>query len=219
MQDLIKQEQFEIELLDKLNSGRLLSPLLFTGGTMLRLCYGLNRFSVDLDFWFIKKVDIKKYFRNCREFLSKEYTVRDAADKHYTLLFEISSKNYPSKLKIEMRKEIRKIPFDESIAFSKYSDKQVLLKTVRLTDFMGFKLEAFLARKEIRDCFDLEFLLKRGIELNAPPEKLKAALKELDSLTVKDYSLKLNSLLDAKERKYYRENNFKLLRIAITSKS
>jgi predicted nucleotidyltransferase component of viral defense system len=51
MQDLIKQEQFEIEVLDRLKSGRFLDNLIFTGGTMLRLCYGLNRFSVDLDFW------------------------------------------------------------------------------------------------------------------------------------------------------------------------
>ncbi|MCX7991875.1 MAG: nucleotidyl transferase AbiEii/AbiGii toxin family protein, partial [Proteobacteria bacterium] len=49
MQDLVKQEHFEIEVLDRLKSGKLLDSLIFTGGTMLRLCYGLNRFSVDLD--------------------------------------------------------------------------------------------------------------------------------------------------------------------------
>ncbi len=51
MQDLIQHEQFELEVLDRLNSGRLLTNLIFGGGTMLRLCHGLDRYSVDLDFW------------------------------------------------------------------------------------------------------------------------------------------------------------------------
>ncbi|MCS7164428.1 MAG: nucleotidyl transferase AbiEii/AbiGii toxin family protein [Thermodesulfovibrio sp.] len=50
MQDSVKQEQFEIEVLDRLKSGKFLDSLIFTGGTMLRLCYGLNRFSFGLDF-------------------------------------------------------------------------------------------------------------------------------------------------------------------------
>lgn len=50
MQDLIMQERFEMEVLDKLNSSKILPKLVFTGGTMLRLCHGLNRYSADLDF-------------------------------------------------------------------------------------------------------------------------------------------------------------------------
>jgi len=50
MQDLIMQERFELEVLDRLNSGKFLTHIVFCGGTMLRLCHNLNRFSVDLDF-------------------------------------------------------------------------------------------------------------------------------------------------------------------------
>ena len=57
MQDLKKHEQFELAVLDKLNSGRFLNDLVFVGGTMLRLCHGLDRYSVDLDFWTIGKID------------------------------------------------------------------------------------------------------------------------------------------------------------------
>ena len=57
-----KHEIFEIEMLEKLKNNRLLEPLVFGGGTMLRLCYELKRYSVDLDFWFIKKIPIKNYF-------------------------------------------------------------------------------------------------------------------------------------------------------------
>lgn len=59
MQNLIEQERFEIEVLDRLNSGRFLRFFIFCGGTMLRLCHGLDRYSVDLDFWMIDQ-DQKK---------------------------------------------------------------------------------------------------------------------------------------------------------------
>lgn len=218
MQDLIKQEQFELEVLDKLNSKKLFTNLVFTGGTMLRLCFGLNRFSVDLDFWFIKSADKNKLFRNVKDYLAQIYTLKDSASKFHTLLFEIKSKDYPRSLKIEIRKETKKIKTETAIAYSKYSNLQVFLKVVSLKDMMDAKIEAFLRRKEIRDAFDMEFLLKRGIALDAPAEKLKNVLPGLDSLGSKDYSVKLNSLLEASQRVYYTKENFKVLKSAINEK-
>ena len=61
MQDLIKQEQFELEVLDRLQSGRFLDRLVFGGSTMLRLCFGLDRYSVDLDFWLLPVASGKRY--------------------------------------------------------------------------------------------------------------------------------------------------------------
>ena len=55
--DIFKQHEiFEIEVLDRMKSARMLDPLVFGGETMLRLCHDLNRYSVDLDFWFLKKI-------------------------------------------------------------------------------------------------------------------------------------------------------------------
>ena len=61
--DIFRQHEiYEIEVLDKMNSIKALEPLVFGGGTMLRLCHELNRYSVDLDFWFIKNVAQQEYF-------------------------------------------------------------------------------------------------------------------------------------------------------------
>lgn len=211
MQDLIKQEQFEMEALDRLKSGKFLDKLVFTGGTMLRLCYGLNRFSVDLDFWLYKEINVKAYFVRLKEVLSKYYTIRDAEDKFYTLIFEIKSENYPRTLKIEIRKKAEKIRTDMSIAYSKYSNTQVLVRTLALQEVMNSKIEAFLNRKEIRDVFDIEFLLKRGIELKTTKEELQKLLEGIKTLDKKDYSVKLGSILDPEQRKYYMKENFKIL--------
>ena len=106
--DIFSQhEAFEIEILDKMNSAKVLEPLVFGGGTMLRLCHELNRYSVDLDFWFIKRTPQKKYFDNLQKAFEKDYEITDAEIKHYTLLFELRSAEYPKRLKIEIRRELK----------------------------------------------------------------------------------------------------------------
>lgn len=218
MQDLIKQEKFELEVLDKLNSKRLLNDLVFGGGTMLRLCFGLNRFSVDLDFWIIKDIDTDKLFNDLRDYLSGFYELTDSANKFYTLLFEIRSGDYPRSLKIEIRKETNKIKTEQAIAYSKYSSMQVFLKVVSLKEMMKAKISAFLERKEIRDIFDMEFLLKKGISIDAPEGILKKILKGIESFNKKDYTVKLGSLLEEEQRQYYASENFKILKSAINEK-
>lgn len=215
MRDLIKQEQFELEVLEKLNSGRFLDYLVFGGGTMLRLCYGLNRFSVDLDFWILKDIDIESFFERLNKYLSELYTLKDAMNKHFSLLFEIKSANFPRSLKVEIRKKKSKIATEQAIAYSKYSNKQVFLRVVSLKEMMSSKAEAFLRRKEIRDVFDMEFLLRRGMQPDFSVDTAGRIIKMIDSLSAKDYSVKLGSLLEEDQRNYYKSANFRLLKLAL----
>jgi predicted nucleotidyltransferase component of viral defense system len=216
MQALARQEQFEIEVLDRLKSGKFLEGMIFTGGTMLRLCYGLNRFSLDLDFWLSKKLDIEDYFNRLCEFMARYYTIKDSENKFYTMLFEVRSKDYPRSLKIEIRKKQERFRTSLAIAYSKYADIQVLVKCLSLDEVMKSKIEAFLRRKEIRDVFDIEFLVKRGVELNASEDKLRQLINAIDALKKRDYSVKLGSILETEQRKYYIKENFKLLVMKIT---
>lgn len=218
MQDLIQQEKFELEVLDRLNSKKLLTKLVFGGGTMLRLCYGLNRFSVDLDFWITENIETAKLYKDMREYLSQYYSLTDSAEKYFTLLFEIRAKEYPRSLKLEIRKERKEISIEKAIAYSKYSNQQVILPVVSLKDMMRSKIEAFIDRKEIRDAFDMEFLVRKGIELDAPKKSLEKALKILADLTNNDFKVKLGQLLEASDRKYYLAERFKTLEYKIKEK-
>ena len=215
MQHLIKQEQFEIEILDRLNSWKLLRPLIFCGGTMLRLCHGLNRYSVDLDFWLATKIDARRLFNVLKDALRHEYTLTDATNKRRTILFEVKSHRYPRRLKIEIRKESKKLGIERAIAYSRYSNTQVILSTASLKEMMDSKIEAFLSRKEIRDVFDIEFLFKKGIALPNDPNRLQAVLSTSEKLSRNDYTVKLSSLLDADQRQYYLSENFKIIKRAI----
>ena len=217
MQDLIMQERFELEVLDRLNSGKFLTQIIFGGGTMLRLCHGLDRFSVDLDFWVIKALE-PEFFENMKAYLAKHYDIRDSAEKFYTILFELRSPDYPRSLKLEIRREVKKIHMEQVIAYSKYANTQVFLKAVSLNDMMESKLEAFLDRQEIRDVFDMEFLFKRGVPLEASVDTLREALRLINVFSRRDYTVKLGSLLEKEQRKYYSVENFKILKGALVGR-
>ncbi|MFQ3675846.1 MAG: nucleotidyl transferase AbiEii/AbiGii toxin family protein [Endomicrobiia bacterium] len=207
MQDLKRQEIFEIEVLEKLKNAKLLEPLVFVGGTMLRLCHELNRYSIDLDFWLIKKINVKNYYKDLISALGKLYTITGSQIKFYTILVELKSEKYPKKLKIEIRKE-KKCSYEEKIAFSKFSNIQVILKAATLDEMMKNKINAFVDRKEIRDCFDIEFLLRRGVQLNTSSFNLKKMLEIIENFNIVDYKVKLGSILEPEMRSYYIKNKF-----------
>ena len=212
MRDLIKQEQLELEVLDRLNSGRFLNRMVFGGGTMLRLCHGLDRYSVDLDFWLMPSDDYSQWFDALRHYLEESYGIRDAAEKFYTLILELKSPGYPRSLKLEMRKNVENVTTEQAIAYSPFSTIQVFVRVITLHSMMRSKFDALLGRKEIRDAYDLEFLLKKGVKVKVKPEKVKQLLAIIEGFTVHEYSVKLGSLLEADRRPYYRTNNFRILK-------
>lgn len=208
-----QHELFEIEALDRMKSARMLSPIVFGGGSMLRLCHELPRYSIDLDFWFMKRMPQQDYFSKLFKVFEKYYEITDAQMKHSTLLLELRSKAYPRRLKIEIRRAVTLCDFQETIAFSRFATRQVALKAHTLDQTMKNKISAFLDRGEIRDCFDVEFLLRRGVD---PPqemaEKADALLKKISAFTDKDFKVKLGSILDAEIRPYYVAGGFSFLK-------
>lgn len=204
-----QHEVFEIEVLDRMKSIKALAPLVFGGGTMLRLCHELKRYSVDLDFWFIKKVSQQDCFDKVRSGLEKSYEITDSQIKHHTLRFELRSASYPKRLKIEIRREIRSCEYQEKIAFSRFSNRQVLLKAHTLDQMMKNKINAFLDRGEIRDCFDIEFLVRRGIEFPSRFVRQRPQfLRKLSGFKDRDFKVKLGSILESDMREYYFKNRF-----------
>jgi predicted nucleotidyltransferase component of viral defense system len=220
MDILDRHEVFEIEVLDKLNSAKLLDSLVFGGGTMLRLCHELNRYSVDLDFWFVRKTPQKAFFDKLLKTLGQDFEITDAQIKHFTLLVEVRTGSYPKRLKIEIRREQKECDHQAKIAFSRFSTKQVLLKSHSLEQTLKNKIEALLDRGEIRDCFDIEFMLRRGTAL---PELSGRQFNDLRKRAVgfkdKDFKVKLGAIVDSNTRAYYIQNRFSYLMERLSSSS
>ncbi len=214
MQELKQHEQFEMEVLKLLSDRQMLRPLVFGGGTCLRLCFGLNRYSVDLDFWVCGTVTAG-FFTRLKKILEERYQVTDHHEKHFSLLAEIRSPRYPHKLKIEIRKALPPDAGTElNIAFSSFASAQVRLTTFTLPQMFHNKAEAFLERGEIRDAYDLEFMFMKdkAVASLLLAEQRSGILKGLDSFSPKDFNVKLGSLIEAGDRRYYTANGFKALR-------
>jgi predicted nucleotidyltransferase component of viral defense system len=173
-------EAFEMTLLEWLRSKRILQNLAFGGGTMLRLCHELPRYSLDMDFWFFKEVDFERFYHHLEDSVQQEYVVTDIQNKFYSILVEIRRRAGMPRLKIEIRKTLAPAgSTEEKIAFSPHFPRQVLVRAFTLPQMCRNKTLALLDRGEIRDAFDLEFLARRGVALDLNEEESQKIIKRL----------------------------------------
>ncbi len=117
-----------------------------------------------------------------------------------------------------MKKAAESCDTEERIAFTRYSNKQVMLRVKTLEQMMKDKIKAAIDRREIRDCFDIEFILRRGIDLSGTKKELlnlKALIGEFKS---RDYAVTLGSILEPKDRRYYANKGFEYLLQKIASR-
>lgn len=213
MNILERHEVFEIEVLEKLKNARILDGLVFGGGTMLRLCHEMKRFSVDLDFWKIKDTPDETLFLQIQNLLRQDYDITDAQIKYFTILIEIRSLHFPKRLKIEICRELKGWDFEEKIAYSEFAARQVLVKAHTLKQALANKISALLDRGEIRDASDIEFILRQGVSLPKLSESQKQALlRQLDKFKPRDFKVTLGSVLEKSIRNYYVEQQFRFLR-------
>jgi hypothetical protein len=78
---------------------------------------------------------------------------------------------------------------------------------------MKNKIKAFLDRGEIRDCFDIEFLLRRGAELPAIGAQQSIRFqKKIARFKDNDFKVTLGSILESDIREYYIANRFSYLK-------
>ncbi len=83
---------------------------------------------------------------------------------------------------------------------------------------MNNKIKALLNREEIRDCFDIEFMLRRGVEIPLKNEEQSIGFqKKLALLKDRDFKVKLGSILENDIRDYHVTHRFRLLQEKLAS--
>lgn len=217
MERLANHEAFEMEVLQWLRSKGLLRPLVFGGGTMLRLCHEMPRYSLDMDFCFYKEVEYDSFNNQLQNSISQEYDVTDMQNEFYSILVEIRKRAGMPKLKIEIRKSLAAGgSTEEKIAFSPHFATQVLVRGFTLSQMFKNKVAALLDRVEIRDAFDLEFLARRGVDLDLSQQDKEKIIERLHGFTKRDFSVKLGSVLLSEVRDYYNQQKFTYLEEKLT---
>ena len=187
----VLKETLQYYVMNYIYNGPYGQNLLFTGGSCLRFCFGLNRLSEDLDLdWEEKEVDreelaqaILKYFRIQLQMANVEYAVKGKGEKLY-LKFPIlgslglSGQGFPEKLfvKVEIEQNASKHYGTDLSPVSRY-DLNFIVRHYDLPTLMASKIAAVLGRTfkkghgdrvtfKGRDYYDLFWYLQKGVKPN-----------------------------------------------------
>ena len=159
---------------------KLNATLGFKGGTMAYLFYGLDRFSVDLDFDLLKPISFAELGDILLPILKNYGTVVDQKDKNYTYFYLLSYQKGAQALKVEINKKVS--AGDEYHVQNFYGISVPIQKEdVAMTS----KMLACLERKRLasRDFFDVNYYLTKGVFPNEAYIKNRADIKLKDAVT------------------------------------
>lgn len=151
----------------------------FKGGTALQKLYGLNRFSIDLDFTLkgtssklaeilegINKDLINFNFDSDIKITEKKESIT-AQIKTKGPLYEGTERSISSlKIEISRRENVLITPEKKEIT-PVYDDiSPYFILVMRLDEILAEKSRALLKRSKARDLYDLWFLVKRGVNID-----------------------------------------------------
>jgi predicted nucleotidyltransferase component of viral defense system len=180
------REYLQIQILKSIYQSKFGQNLSFVGGTCLRICYDLKRYSEDLDFNLDKKVVPHDFKKLCqviqRDFLLRNIEVdlsiseKKTVQKAFIKVADVLEKLGLSRIKgqkIHIKIEVDTNPVDvrfgkvESFFVSKYNEIFPVLKHDLETLFAG-KILAILGRpyQRGRDFYDLIWYLNHKARIN-----------------------------------------------------
>jgi len=167
--------------------------LVFKGGTALQKAYGLNRFSIDLDFTLRKEIKESLIEKICRDitlfgFECKSEKIKENLAISFKLavkgpLYDGSERSISTlRIEISKREKVLLEPEAREIVpvYTDLHPYTVLIMHPK--EILAEKIRAILTRTKAKDLYDLWFLLKKGvsIDLALVNEKLKLYEKSFE---------------------------------------
>jgi len=208
--NIAKHKNILIKILKSIFSDTTIGPLLgFKGGTAAMLFYGLDRFSVDLDFDLLDETKENYVFERVQEIIKKYGIVKKAEIKRFNLLFILS---YYQK---EEDAQNVKIEINRRNFGSKYDVKSYLgipMKVMTREYMAPHKLVAMFERigRTNRDIFDVYFFFEHNWPINKqivenrmemPYKKfLEKCIKTLSKIDNKNILAGMGELLTEKQK-------------------
>ena len=207
--DYVVREEFEVLLLKELFESKFGASLMFKGGTALRLAYNSPRFSEDLDFTLMAKVNSGKIIEFIKG-VGKKYPgiiAVEVYEKYYTIFALVKIKvEYLKRvfsIKIEISKRERRWrkdkDYSDKIIKSEVAPLTALARVASLELLLKEKEDAMKNRKAARDVFDYWFinqLLKREVKADFSGYDKKNVKSELHKLLAKPYWRLIKSWLE-----------------------
>jgi predicted nucleotidyltransferase component of viral defense system len=151
------------QILKDIYSDTSLGPCLgFKGGTAALTFYGLDRFSIDLDFDLLNESKEDEVFTKIKKIVQKYGVLKDARQKRFTLFFLLSYSSGERLLKVEVNRRKSEAIYE----LKNYLGVAVLV--MRQEDMFANKLLAMKERmgRANRDIYDTHFFLKANWPIN-----------------------------------------------------
>lgn len=204
-----------VQILIDIYSDTTISPYLgFKGGTAAYLFYGLERFSVDLDFDILDKSKEDYVFDQVGKIVKKYGTIKEAQKKRFNLLFLLSYNNKEKNAQ-NVKIEINRRSFGSKYEVHFFNGISMLVMAKE--DMFAHKLVAMHERlgKTSRDIFDVWFFSKNnwGINKEIIEKRTKVPYKTFLGMCIKELEEKSNNnilygigeLLTEKQKDWARE--------------
>jgi predicted nucleotidyltransferase component of viral defense system len=163
---IITHKNALIKILKDIFTDPTIGPVLgFKGGTAAYLFYGLNRFSVDLDFDLLEKTREEHVFGQIKKILESYGSIKDHRKKRYSLFYLLS---YQDKERDAQNIKIEINLRDFGSRFELKSYLGIPMKVMVKEDMAAHKLVAMYERdgKTNRDIFDVQFFLRENWPIN-----------------------------------------------------
>ena len=168
-----------LKILKDIYTDTSLGPLLgFKGGTAAYLFYGLDRFSVDLDFDLLDETKEQEVFDKVENIIKKYGKIKEKTNKRHTLFILLSYSEEAQNIKIEINKR----SFGSQYEVKNYLGISMLV--MRREDMFANKLVAMTERGKTanRDIFDVHFFLNNNWEINKEIVEKRTEMKFTDYL-------------------------------------
>jgi len=164
--DIAKHKSALLKILKSIYIDPTISYLLgFKGGTAAALFYGLDRFSVDLDFDLLESDKEDYVFEQVKKILESYGTLKEAIKKRFNLFFLLS---YDKK---DVNAQNVKVEINRRALNAKYNIESALgisMKVMVQQDMAAYKLCAMYERisRTSRDIYDVQFFFAHNWLVN-----------------------------------------------------
>jgi predicted nucleotidyltransferase component of viral defense system len=205
--DISVHKTLLFKILKDIYADGVIAPFLgFKGGTAALMFYGLDRFSVDLDFDLLdeKKEDI--VFERVIAILHKYGTLKEAHKKRFTLFCLLSYEDAARNIKVEINRR------DTGSSYEIKTYLGVSMVVMKREDMVANKLLAMYERagRANRDIYDMWFFLSRRFPIHKAlveqksgvpfPVFVKKCITRLESVSSHNILDRMGELLTPKQK-------------------
>lgn len=199
------------QILKDIYSDTTLAPYLgFKGGTAALLFYGLDRFSVDLDFDLLAEEEEDRVFTRMGQIVEKYGVIKESYQKRFNLFYLLSYRKGVQHIKIEINRR----QFGSSYEIKTLLGVSMLVMVQ--SDMFAHKLVAMSERlsKTSRDLYDVWYFLSKNFPLNEDivtartnlslKQLVKSCIDQIEKIPDKNILTGLGELLDSSQKDWAR---------------